>query len=449
MRRGLSLLVLAVLVVSTARADDWPQWLGPQRDGVWRETGIIDQIPAGGLKAKWRTPIGAGYAGPAVANGKVYVADRILADGADNPKSAFARDLVKGVERVLCLDEATGKILWKHEYKSNYQISYAAGPRCTPVVRDGKVWTVGAMGDLFCLDASTGKEIWSKNFIRDYAAKVPVWGFAGHPLLDGNKLIVLAGGDNALVVALDKDTGKEIWKALAAKEPGYSPPMIYTINGKRQLIVWHPEAVCGLDPETGKVLWTYDWEVGAALTAPTPRAEGDKVLLVSFYNGATMLEIKGDAAKELWKSKWHTGKKDGERPNKSDNLHSIMPTPIWKDGHIYGVCSYGELRCLNPATGERIWESLQLTGSTKSGADRWNNAFIVEHADRFFFFTEKGDLVIGKLSPQGYEEIGRANILKPDNKMAGRLVVWSHPAFANKAIYARNDSEIICVPLAK
>jgi hypothetical protein len=136
--------------------------------------------------------------------------------------------------------------------------------------------------------------------------------------------------------------------------------------------------------------------------------------------------------------------------DKTDGLHAIMPTPFLIDGHIYGICSYGELRCLKADTGERVWMDLKATGSTEGAKDRWNNAFLVQQGktDRFFLFNEKGDIIIARLTPKGYEEISRANVLKPDNLMAGRPVIWSHPAFANKSMYARNDAEIICVSLA-
>jgi outer membrane protein assembly factor BamB len=449
MRRSLLLGVLLGLVVSSARAEDWPQWLGPKRDGVWRESGILDKFPANGPPVRWRTPIGSGYTGPAVAGGKVYLADRVLADGSVNPASGFTRNVVNGKERVLCLDEANGKILWKHEYPCTYEISYPAGPRCTPTVHDGKVYALGAMGDLVCLEADTGKLLWAKNFIKDYDAPTPVWGFCGHPLVDGKKLICLVGGArDAVAVAFDKDTGKELWKALAAKEPGYCPPMIFDLNGKRQLIIWHPEAVNGLDPETGKVLWSHPWRLQSGLAVPTPRLDGTRLFLTAFYNGAIMLDLKDDKPTVLWQSKFARSGK-GEKPEVTDTLHAIMPAPWIKDGHIYGVCSYGELRCLEENTGKRIWESLQATGSTKGGKDRWNNAFIIPHEDRYFLWNERGDLIIARLSPKGYEEISRAHLLNPDNGMAGRPVNWVHPAFANKCMYVRNDREIIAVNLAK
>src|SRR5205823_749538 len=184
----------------------WPEWMGAKRDGVWREDGIIDKFPEGGPKVRWRQPIGPGYAGPAVAGGRVYVMDR----GTDKLvlKDAFARTAMPGTERVLCLDAMTGKQIWKHEYDCPYaKLSYPSGPRTTPVIRDGRVYSLGAMGDLFCLDAGSGKTLWYKDLRHAYKHDQPIWGHSAHLLLDGKKLITLAGGDSSAVVALDKDSG--------------------------------------------------------------------------------------------------------------------------------------------------------------------------------------------------------------------------------------------------
>jgi outer membrane protein assembly factor BamB len=451
-RRFFFPILALALAVSAARADDWPQWFGPKRDCVWRETGLLDKFPEKGIKAQWRTPIGAGYAGPAVAGGKVYVTDRLLDKGVVNPANPFGRNAVSGTDRVLCLDEKTGEILWKHEYPSKYEVAYPAGPRTTPIVQGGKVYALGTMGELLCLDAAKGTVLWSKDFAKDFNAPVPQWGFSASPLLDGDRLICLVGGKDHVAVAFDKENGKVLWHALTANEPGYCPPMIFDVGGKRQLIIWHPQAVNGLDPESGKVLWSEPFAVKAGLTIPTPRLDGNRLFVSSFYNGSMMLQFKADDAKPtvLWKGKQFKPGLGSEMPEKTEGLHCIMSTPILRDGHIYGVCSYGELRCLKADTGERVWQSLALTGGTQADKDRWNNAFIVPQGDRFFFFTEKGDVVIGRLTPRGYEEVSRTNILKPDNKMArGRLVIWSHPAFAGKCIFARNDHEIVCVSLAK
>jgi outer membrane protein assembly factor BamB len=433
---------------AVSRADDWPQWLGPQRDGVWREQGLQSKFPKGGPKVRWRTPIGEGYSGPAVAQGKVVITDRVRAAGADQPENSFKRNRVDGFERVLCLDEATGKILWKREYNCPYQISYASGPRTTPVIAGDKVYTLGAMGHLLCLDLGSGKILWQHDLPEKYNCDVPLWGFAGHPLLDGPRLICLVGGQGSVAVAFDKDSGAEIWKNLSASEPGYAPPMIYEVGGVRQLIIWHPESVNALNPENGAVYWSqsYGRKLRAGLSVSTPRLDGDRLFLTAFYDGPLMLKLNGVSQPEVaWR-----GQGRSEKAEETDGLHSIMSTPTIKDGHIYGVCSYGELRCLDAKSGQRLWST---HAATTGQSLRWGLAFLVrfEGTDRYVLFNERGDLILARLTPKSYDEISRANILVPTNTMApppGRRVIWSHPAFANRSVYARNDREIVCVSLA-
>ncbi len=424
------------------RADDWPQWLGPERDAVWRETGIIDTFPPAGPRIRWRTTIGAGYTGPAVADGFVYVMDRQLAAGSQNPGNAFQRGQIPGTERVLCLAEADGKIIWQHEYDCPYSVSYASGPRATPLISGGKVYTLGAEGNLHCLDAKTGAVHWSRDFKKDFDVRTPTWGFAGHPLLEGNKLICLVGGPGSVAVAFDKDTGKELWRALSAREPGYAPPTMITAGGTRQLILWHPESVNSLNPETGAVYWSHRWAIRSGLSVATPRLSGDLLLLSSFYTSSHCFRL--DAGKPAAELVWE-GKRNSEK--NTDTLHSLMSTPFIEGGYIYGVCSYGQLRCLKLATGERLWETLAAT--TPDGKEmRWANAFLIRNGDRFFLANEKGDLIIARLTPDGYQEISRTHLLDPTNTDPRREVVWSHPAFANRSVYARNDREIICASLA-
>ena len=162
--RRLMLTVLATTVaVLPSRADDWPQWLGPKRDSVWRETGLLDRFPSGGPKVLWRVPIDGGFSGPAVVGNRVFVMDYVASEGQRWEPGPGKRDRLKGRERVLCLDAGTGKLLWKHEYECPYFVSYASGPRCTPTVADGRVYTLGTMGDLHCLDAVDGRVVWAKD----------------------------------------------------------------------------------------------------------------------------------------------------------------------------------------------------------------------------------------------------------------------------------------------
>jgi outer membrane protein assembly factor BamB len=437
----LGLATVLTLAGQALPAEDWPQWLGPRRDSVWRETGIVEKFPADGPPVRWRVSIGAGYSGPVVAHGRVYTLDRQLANGTSNPTNAFDRGVIHGSERVLCFDEKDGKLIWQHEYDCPYTVSYPAGPRAAPLVSNGKVYTLGAEGSLFCLDANSGKVLWSHEFKKDYSVNTPMWGFAGHPLLAGKRLFCLAAGDGTTAVAYDKDSGAELWRALSAKEPGYSSPMLCTAGGKLQLIIWHPESANGLDPETGKVYWSEPFKSRSGMTIATPRQLGDQLFFTTFYSGSLMLKL--DAAQPAATSAWRTEKASEQN---TTHLNAVMCTPFLENGYIYGVCSYGQLRCLKAETGERVWETFQAT--TSGAPVRWANAFIVKNGNRFFLFNEKGDLIIAKLSPAGYEELSRAHLLEPSNTDPGRPVVWSHPAFANRRVYARNDKELICVDLS-
>ena len=440
----LSAIFFVALVFSgtATQAEDWPQWLGQNRDSVWHETGIIEKFPADGPPVRWRTKIGPGYAGPVVAKGRVYVMDRVLASDASNPGDPFQRGSITGGERVVCLNETDGKVLWRHQYDCAYTVSYPAGPRVAPLVSDGKAFTLGTEGNLFCLDAESGKPLWSHDLKKELAIKTPMWGFAGHPLLEGNKLICLAGGRGSTLIAFDRNTGKEVWRALSTEEPGYSSPVLFKEGGKKQLILWQPEGEDSVDPETGRLYWSVPFKSRSGLTVSTPRRMDDWLFFTSFYNGSLMLRL--DPAKPAATIAWQT-EKAGEK--ETTHLNSILCTPFLGGGYIYGVCSYGQLRCLKAETGERVWETFQAT--TSGEPVRWANAFIVKNGQRFFLFNEGGDLIIAKLEPKGYEEISRAHLLAPANKDPGRPVVWSHPAFANRRIYARNDNEIICASLAE
>jgi outer membrane protein assembly factor BamB len=435
-----AVLLLSLFLSPAAQADDWPQWLGPQRDDIWRETGIIEKFPAAGPTVRWRAPLGGGYTGPAVADGRVYVMDRQLpADAKPAPaaQTGFMKRTQKpGSERVLCLNEADGKLLWKHEYDCPYTVQYDSGPRTTPLVHDHNVYTVGAEGNLFCLDTDQGKVIWSHDFKKDYEAKTQIWGFAGHPLLDGQKLICMVGGKDSTVVAFDKDTGKEIWKALSAQSLGYCPPMIYEAGGKRQLIIWHGEAICGLDPETGNVYWTQPYKAYMGMAIASPRKWSDDLFVTSTFGNSMMLNLASEkpGATVAWKG-------DGKI-----SFDSVFATPFFENGYVYGTSSNGELCCIEAATGKRQWATFEPNSTKK--VVRSADIFITKNGDRFFLFTEKGDLIIARLTPKSYEEISRAHLLEPTTEAFGRKVVWSHPAYANRSAFMRNDKEIICVSLA-
>ncbi len=432
-----AIFVAAVaLVAPAASGDDWPQWMGPKRDNVWRETGIVEKFPAGGPKVLWRAPVNAGYSGPAVANGKVYVTDRVLAEGAKNPDNPFdTKNSIPGYERVLCFDQMTGKELWKYEYECGYQISYNSGPRCTPLVADGRVYTLGAMGDLYCLSAKTGREEWHVDFKKQYGAKPAIWGYAAHPILDGKKIITLAGGEGSHIVAFDKDTGKEIWKAHTDKDIGYAPPLFTEAGGKRQMIVAAPKSVYALDPETGKELWKTPYSADNTSIIMTPIRVGDYLFVAGYRTKNLMLKLNAEkpGVEVLFKDK------------KGFAFSPVNVQPFADGEVIYGHDENGPLYAIEVPSGKRLWED---DGPLKK-AQGSGTSFIVKNGDRFFFFAETGDLVIGKLTPKGYEEIDRAKVLDTTGAAFGRKVVWCAPAYADKKAFVRNDKELICIDLAK
>ncbi len=422
-------ILLPLFVASLLMAEDWPQWRGRDRLGVWTETGILERFPDDGPERSWSRPIANGYAGPAVAGGRVFATDYRATAGR------------KGTERVLCLREQTGELLWEKAWPANYAgLQYNLGPRATPTVDGDRVYVLGAMGDLFCLRVEDGSEVWHRNYPADYAAELPTWGFVGAPLVDGPRLVALVGGaPDAKVVAFDKMTGEEIWRAIAStSEPGYDPPIIIEEGGVRQLIIWHPAAVTSLDAETGRVFWEEPFRIQAGLTVATPVLSRHGLLVSSFYNGSRMYRLlpDGPSAELVWK-----GNSDSEI--ETDGLHSLVTTPVVDGDHIYGIGSYGHLRCLDARTGERVWETLDLTREDA----RWASGQIVRNADRYFINNDRGELIIARFTPEGYQEIDRVTLMRPTNPLRRRrefgAVHWTHPAYANRHMIIRNDEEIV------
>ena len=425
-----ALSVLLVSMASSTFSEDWPEWRGRGRLGIWTETGIVESFPKDGLRYTWRTPIHAGYAGPAVADGQVFVTDFQANEG------------MSGTERALALDEGTGELLWTREWPADYAglaPTYAIGPRATPTVDGDRVYALGAMGALWCLDVGTGSVRWKKDYVLDYGTRVPTWGITGAPVVEGDLLIGLVGGrDGALVVAFDKRTGREAWRSLPTRrEPGYAQPVVFDVGGRRQLIIWHPDAIAALDPGSGDLLWEVPFGVDMGSTVATPVIAGNRLLVSAFFNGSVLLELDEDqpGARVLWRVSGHS-------EVDSDGLHALITTPVVDGDWFYGVGSYGELRGLELATGRRLWESLEPVGEKA----RWAAAFIVPHGDRHFISNDRGELILAHLTPEGYREIDRTPLIAPTSPASRRelgVVHWSHPAYANRHVVVRNDREIV------
>lgn len=434
----------AVLLTAPARADDWGQWLGPKRDAVWGEKGLISKFPKDGPKVLWRQPIAAGYAGPAVVGGKLYVMDRAKVE--PDPKNPPAKGTLPGAERVHCLNAADGKTLWTHSYDCPYtNVSYPSGPRTTPVIDGDRLYTLGTMGDLLCLNAADGKVVWAKNFVKDFAAPVPAWGWSAHLLLDGDTLVALVGGDGQAVVAFDKKTGKERWRALSTKEICYSPPIVTEAGGKRQLIVWLSEALYSLNPETGAKYWEHKHPAAGEVARPavsivTPKRAGDKLLVSSFYHGTLCLALDKDkpAATVAWRSKT-------SYPKPIEGLNAVMTSLLVKGDHVYGIAGMGELVCHDLKTGKVVRTGDEIFGEKAAFCAA---VFWVDAGTAVYGLTDQGDLVILKLEPEKCEVVASAHVLEPTHSAKGRKAVWAHPAFADRCVYFKNDKEIVCVSLA-
>ncbi len=437
---GLSGLFGSALLVGTSFAEDWPGWMGPRADGTWTETGVWERIPAEGLKISWRTPVGLGYSGPAVVGNQVFVSDFQKKEG-ESTNDPGTRDNLKGTERLLCLDSQTGKTLWQYEYPEEYKLSYPGGPRATPTVDNGRVYHLGAEGHLACLEAASGKLIWKMSIKKDLGSVVPIWGYSSHPLVYGGNVYLMAGPADGALLCLDAATGKLKWKALPTKEPGYAPVVLNKGKTGVELLAYHPEAIASVSPETGSVNWTVALDPQYGMSIMGPRVSGNVVFASGIGDKGVAFEVKTDNSGkpkilELWRETNKTG------------IPIANSTPLVVDGIIYGCdCQTGAFRAVDLKTGERLWESFKPTTGNRRGGH--GTGFIVKNGDLFYIFSETGHLIIARPNRKEYEEIGRFKLLEPTNESFGRPVVWAHPAFSQKAVFARNDKEIIRVELAK
>ncbi len=432
LRSVLTVVLLIGFLAAIARADDWPQWRGPTRDGVWRETGIIERFENERIPLKWRMEIGPGYSGPTVADGRVFVTDRQT-----EPRQ---------VERVHAFDSKSGMKLWTYAYDCQYKnVGYTAGPRASVTVDDGRAYVLGTMGHLHCFDAGSGALLWKKTPGIDYEIDMPIWGIAAAPLVVDDLLIVQIGGkDGACVIALHKKDGDVQWKALRDRA-GYSAPILIEQAHREVVVLWTGDNVVGLDPQSGKVYWRTPFTPSRmVINVPTPVFDGNRLFVSAFYDGALMMRLPQDSltVERLWRESG-----DNERDTRA--LHCMISTPILLGDYIYGVDSYGQLRCLDAATGRRIWQDLSATPPA-----RWSNIHIVQGGENIWMFNERGELIICRLSPHGFHEISRAKLIDTTvdqlRKRAGRAelgVCWSHPAYADRHVFARNDKELVCASL--
>lgn len=390
-----------------ASASDWPQFLGPARNGVYHGNDLAPQWPKNGPPVLWKKNIGQGFSGPVVAEGKLILFHRVGAQ-----------------ERVECLDAEKGNSLWHFDYPTAYEDTFGfdEGPRGTPAIADGKVFTFGAEGALHCLDIASGKKLWSVDAKKQFNAGKGFFGIACSPLIEGNAVLLNVGGENgAGIAAFDRATGKLLWKA-TDDEAGYAAPTAATINGQRLALFFTRNGLVACESATGKTLFQFPWRarMSASVNAATPLVIDDLIFLSASYNtGAVLLRVKGNSVEKLWSG--------------DDILSNHYATSVHRDGFLYGFDGRQEqgvrLRCVELKTGKVRWSQEELGAGTVTLA-----------GDRLLVLNERGELIEAQATPEKFKETNRAQTLPSG--------VRAYPALANGRLFARSKDKLVCVNLA-
>lgn len=385
-------------VAPSSTKGNWPCFLGPNRNGFSADAGDLQSWQSAQPAQLWNiTMSDNGHSGPSVADGRLYIIDH-----------SGEQDIVRAV------DITNGKDLWTFPYPENAREDNG-NARTTPTFDNGKLYILSRSGSLFCLDAAKGTKIWARNIQKEFNGRLPQWHYASSPVVDGNKLIIIPGGPNACVAALDKNTGKTIWQGGGSDMDGYGAPVIATINGQKQYVVFTAKNVIGVDANGGRVLWSYPWQTSYDVNAATPVVMGNAVFITSGYGtGCAMLDITAGGAKLRWRNK---------------EMQSHFSTPLAYQGNIYGTTDPGDLVCLDGKTGRALWRQ---NGFEKGGVVGVGNKLIAMNGGG-------GDLVLCELSPAGYKELGRINPL------GGKS--WTAPIATAGMLIVRNQRSLVCLSL--
>lgn len=391
--------------------EEWPRWRGPRGDGTWNGPRLPEKWPADGLAQRWRQPIGGGYAGVIVADRRVYTCDRQT-----DPRE---------VERILCFDAESGERRWERSYAVAYgNLDYGNGPRAAPTVFDGRVYALGAVGHLHCLDAETGKPVWSAHLADDLDGRVPMWGYAASPFIYEDLVIVQPGGKSGdSIVALDRRTGKRVWSSLS-DETAYATPVVLEHNGTVQLICWTPSHVRSLDPRTGRPFWSVPYKVTYGVSIATPIFHRGLVFVSGYWEGSKAIRLGEDAedAAVAWEENRY--------------LRGLMSQPLCRDGYVYLLDKAYGLTCFELDTGKKVWDDDNRM--TPRGRNPQATLVWLNEGDRAIVLNASGELILARLNPEGYHEQSRTKIIGE---------TWAHPAYAGDRVYARSDTELVCVEL--
>ena len=410
MKRFLLYALFLILCPLSIRADDWPQFLGPRRDGTSLEKGLLDTFPKGSPKIVWQNDVGEGYSGPVIAGERLVLHHRTGDE-----------------EVVTCFNAVTGKELWRFASPTSFEDGQTRvnGPRSTPVIVGDKVVTLGAEGDLHCLTLGAGKKIWSHSLTKEYKSSLGYFGIGTSPLVEQNLVLVNVGGKKAGIVAFDLDSGAEKWKATG--DPGsYSSPTICTVDGARRAVFFTRTGAVVLDPKTGDVLYEKRWRarIEASVNAATPLVVGNLAFFSTSYDtGALLIKLRKDGADEVWTDE-----------NVMTNHYN---TCVYYDGHLYGFDGRVDsrtpptFRCMELKTKKVKWEK-----------EAFGNGAMILAEGRLILLTEKGELCLVQATPAAFREIARVRLLE-----AGPC--RTQIALANGLLYARDQKKLVCVDLKK
>lgn len=408
-RAKFQFFAVALLPIFTLWADasDWPQFLGPTRNGVSPESGLAGSWPKDGPPIVWQRRVGRGWSGPVVAGNRLILFHR------------------RGDKEVVeCLDAANGKEQWKFDYATTYvdDFNFDPGPRSTPLIAGDRVYTLGAEGRMHCLELASGRKIWDRALDEEYKVRKGFFGVATSPVLEGDLLLVNIGGRDAGIVALHKDTGKEAWRA-TNHAASYSSPVVATVDGVRHALFFTREGIVSLDPATGKERFSKRWRsrMDNSVNAASPVVVGNDVFFSACYDtGGILLTARKDGFDEVWSN--------------DESMSNHYGTSIYHDGYLYGFHDRQErkahLRCIEWKTGKVKWTQ-----------ERFGCGSMIRAGDDLIILSEDGDLVLAEATPRGYKEKARANVLGTSCR--------AQIALANGRLYARDTLKLVCLDLRK
>jgi outer membrane protein assembly factor BamB len=399
-------MMISAVLLLTALAGDWPQFLGPTRDGVYPGSDIAPAWPSSGPPVVWKKDVGEGFAGPVVSGGKLILFHRL-----------------QGREIIECLDAATGKNVWSQEYPTAYRddFGFDEGPRSAPVIAGGVVYAFGAEGVLTAVDFATGKRLWQVAAHQKFRSPKGWFGSAGSPLVEGGKVLVNVGAPDAGIVAFDAATGNVVWKA-TSDEASYSSPTVATIGGVRHALFLTRSELVDLDPANGQVRFTMPFKSrsSASVTAATPLVIGNLIFVSASYGvGAALLEVNGSTFRKIWAN--------------DDSMSNHYSTCVFRDGFLYGFHGRQEegqeLHAIELKTGKIMWS-----------VERFGAGTVTLAGGRLLIVRENGELTIAPASPKEFRPSESARILGG--------VIRAYPAIADGRLYVRNEHTLVCVRLA-